>query len=623
MERRTPRVVRLINRYSAVAAVAVTILLPLLHFLVSQRISSELMLFAGQQAADEITQLIATNPENWRYDHTSQLTLTNSLDSPTIDTGEQRYRVTISDQQGGVVGVTQLDSPLHPPLYSKRFPLYDYGEVAGWLEITTSLQPLLINTLYAAGVGLLLGFIIFIPLRLIPIYSLQRSWRALEEKQENLEYQAHHDVVTALPNRTLLTQKIEEAISGTREQSSSFAFLFLDIHGLGKVNDTLNYQAGDKLLKQVAERLSLAVRPGDTVARFGGSEFAIILQPIADRMEAERLTQKIIDTLSHGYQLDGRYIHLGTTIGITLCPEDTEDTDSLIRFANITAHHTRGEEWNHYQFYREEISQQITEHHHIEEALRTALDDNQLELFYQPQILSDSGRVVGIEALLRWHHPTRGLILPSTFIDIAEACGLIVEIGNWALERACSDFNTLLREGFSLSHTSVNVSTRQLRNKSFPSALSEILESIQFEPTKLQLEVTESIFMDPAALGTTTLQRLHDMGISIAIDDFGTGYSSFSYLRQLPVNWLKIDRSFIRDLSVSKKDQAIVRSIIDMANHLGLGVIAEGVENRDQMDFLRSTGCNALQGNLISRPLPLQELRAWLKENRPVWSSSA
>jgi diguanylate cyclase (GGDEF)-like protein/PAS domain S-box-containing protein len=444
------------------------------------------------------------------------------------------------------------------------------------------------------------------------------SERMQNEKQ--LQYLAHHDALTSLPNRILFADRLDQSLARARWHERAVALLFLDLDRFKVINDTLGHDVGDRALKALSERLNACVREGDTVARLGGDEFAIVLEDIASADDVAPTARKILDDLSQPFQLDKHEFILTTSIGISLFPIDGENTQTLLKHADIAMYRAKDEGRNTYQFYSADMSVKAFERLNLETSLRHALEREEFELYYQPQQCLADERVFGVEALLRWQHPDLGVISPMEFIPMLEETGLIIPVGEWVLHTACLQARAWNDSGFKSLRMSVNLSGRQINNSNFIATVEQVLKDSKLDPTLLELEMTESILIHNKRAAIKILETINEMGVRLAIDDFGTGYSSLSYLKRFPIDTLKIDRSFIRDLAQDPDDATLVEAIIAMGRTLDLNVIAEGVETEQQVKFLQKHNCDNIQGYLLSRPLPAQELTTLLHEKLTVAS---
>ncbi len=448
--------------------------------------------------------------------------------------------------------------------------------------------------------------------------SLENQIDIRKQVEHRLEHLAHHDTLTNLPNRLLLDARMEHAIQHARREQSQLAVMFLDLDNFKHINDSLGHATGDRLLQEVTRRLLSITREDDTVARLGGDEFVLLMGDIQDASTVIYLAQKILDKLNERIEIDGESMFVGCSIGISLFPQDGDNAETLMKNADAAMYRTKEEGRNSYNFYAEEMTASAYDRITLVGSLGRAIEQNELVVHYQPQKSLCTGRYVGLEALVRWNHPEKGILPPARFLPVAEASGLIVPLGNWVLRSACRQMLTWKQNGVPIDTISVNLAGKQIRRDDLVDNIVGILEETGCRPEWLELEVTEGFIMNEVHTSIDSLHRLRDIGIQLAIDDFGTGHSSLSYLKKLPVSRLKIDRSFIRDLAVDNDDAAIVRAIVSLGKSLQLVIIAEGVETDFQERFLRELGCEMSQGYLYSQPLPSDQVEALLlKHNRP------
>jgi diguanylate cyclase (GGDEF)-like protein len=429
-------------------------------------------------------------------------------------------------------------------------------------------------------------------------------------KQAHLYHIAHHDILTGLPNRQLFQDRLRQAVSKAGRDRSHLAVLFIDLDNFKTVNDTLGHAAGDQLLSTVARRLERCVRSSDTVARLGGDEFTVILAEITRAADAAIVAEKILHSLAEPIPMKGRPIRVSASIGISLFPEDGADCETLVQQSDNALYHAK-ESRNNFQFFQARQHAAVMHRHELEEDLRQALGNGEFLLHYQPQVELTSGRIAGVEALVRWRHAKRGLLAAAEFIDAAEETGLIVPLGDWILSEACRQAAEWRKQGLSL-WTAVNVSGRQFQARGFASRVLDLLREQRLPPTQLQIELTESVAIETGEETLRDLERLRGEGVQVAMDDFGSGYSSLSYLRSFTFDILKIDRSFVKDIPGRHRDCAIARAILRMAHSLELKVVAEGVETPQQQDLLREGGCDLMQGYLFSPAVPPDEIERLL-----------
>lgn len=432
------------------------------------------------------------------------------------------------------------------------------------------------------------------------------------EHEKRIEFMAYYDELTDLPNRAYFMKKLKEAVQVAKEESSLLAVHFLDIDYFKQINDTLGYVFGDKLLKAFSERLKLILDEHNFIARMSGDEFLILQNGIGSKQEAEQLAERILHSFKHPLTIDGLEIFSSVSIGISVFPENGGDSNELLKQADSAMNVSKANHRNHYKLFESSISKDFKAILTMETELRKALKENQLELYYQPQKNILTEEIVGLEALLRWNHPTEGKIPPSTFIPLAEKTGLIFEMGEWVLKEACRQNKSWQLQGYNPVIVGVNLSVKQFHDKHLVSKVKDILVDTGLEPYYLELEITESMAMSNEEDIIATIQALRDLGVHVSIDDFGTGYSSLKYLSQFPVSKLKIDRVFI-DNPNRKQNEAIVKSIIHMSHSLNMKVIAEGVETEEQLQFLKNEKCDEIQGYYFSKPLPPNKFSQFLK----------
>jgi diguanylate cyclase (GGDEF)-like protein/PAS domain S-box-containing protein len=433
-----------------------------------------------------------------------------------------------------------------------------------------------------------------------------------KQAQQTLHDMVNHDALTGLPNRRLLNELTDHALRRAERERASLAILFVDLDRFKVINDTLGHQVGDKLLVEVSNRLNAVMRESDTVARLGGDEFLVMMDSLRDVEDASRVAKKIVSSLQAEFVIDGKEIFIGASVGISVYPGDGRDVDSLIKAADIAMYKVKSEGKNNYRFYSADLSENAVERFNMESQLRRALERHQFEVYYQPQVSVATGRIVGAEALVRWQHPELGVVSPAKFIPLAEETGLVVQIGEWVLREAAAQVVAWSGQGLNLQSISVNISGMQVQRSNFPDVVYGILVETGCEPSVLELEITESIVMHNTESVISVFNRIKEPGVRLAIDDFGTGYSSLSYLKRLPLDKLKIDQSFVQELTLNADDKAIASAVIALARSLNLKVIAEGVETQDQLATLTEMGCDDVQGYLFGQPVPASEFAAML-----------
>jgi diguanylate cyclase (GGDEF)-like protein/PAS domain S-box-containing protein len=430
--------------------------------------------------------------------------------------------------------------------------------------------------------------------------------------EQKAEYQAYHDALTGLANRRLFQEHLSIALALAQRRNSLLAVLFLDLDHFKVINDSLGHTVGDDLLRHVAGRIREALREGDTVARVGGDEFTIVLQEVAQKEDAARVAQKVLHAISEPVELAGHRLYVTASVGVTLFPEDGTDAEALLKNADNAMYRAKAEGRNTYQMATRELSRITRERMTLEIGLHNAIERNEFELHYQPQIDLATHRIVGTEALIRWRHPQRGMISPAEFIPVAEERGFIVIIGDWVVRTACEQARRFHDKGHEI-RVSVNISARQFTEPSFAAMIEDVVRRTGISPKLLELEITENVAMENVDLTLTVLSRLRRIGVSIAIDDFGTGHSALNYLKRFPIDTLKIDRDFIEDLPYGDEDAAIVHAVVSLARGLRLRVVAEGVETDEQLEYLRSVRCPEVQGYIFGHPVPAHEFERLLE----------
>jgi diguanylate cyclase (GGDEF)-like protein/PAS domain S-box-containing protein len=439
-----------------------------------------------------------------------------------------------------------------------------------------------------------------------------------KQTQERLNYLAYYDALTGLPNRSLLLDRLKQAMIESERHERLAAVLFLDLDRFKLVNDTLGHEAGDVLLKTAADRLSACVRPGDTVARMGGDEFTVVLVNVAHVDDVGRVARKILNVFAAPFLLAGQEVFVSPSVGITLYPLDDTDSEALLKNADVAMYHAKDSGRNTFQFFTPELNARSARRLGLETALRHAIERDEFRLHYQPQVDLASGKVTGVEALIRWQREGTGLVSPLEFIPLAEETGLIVPIGEWVLRTACAQNKAWQEAGLPALRVSVNIAARQFQQQNLAEIVARILQETGLDARWLTLEITESTVMRDAGAAIETLREIGALGVGLSVDDFGIGYSSLSYLKRFPLDSLKIDKSFIDDITTNPDDAAIATAIIRMAGSLKIKVVAEGVETLAQLEFLCAHGCDAMQGYYFSKPLPAAACAALLRDRQQL-----
>jgi len=444
--------------------------------------------------------------------------------------------------------------------------------------------------------------------------ELATSKEQAEAVAKRMEYHAHHDALTGLPNRILLNDRIRVGLAQAHRQQNMLALLFLDLDRFKIINDSLGHTIGDQLLRIISQRLKICLREGDTVARLGGDEFMVLLPDIRSASDAGKIGTKIIRSLTEPVSCHGHELHITTSVGISVYPFDGSDAETLVKHADISMYRAKEIGRNKLVYYTAEMNAGSRKKLTLETNLRSALEKQQLHLVYQPKIDITRNTIIGVEALLRWDHPTLGYVSPLDFIPIAEESGLIIPIGEWVVRTAFSQLREWHDAGFGDLTMAVNLSSAQLSRPGLEDILDSALANSGISADKVELEVTENVAMHNIGSATITLEKLKNKGMSIAMDDFGTGYSSLGYLRKLPVDTVKIDRSFVSEIPESKDDALIAQTIIAMAHSMNLSLVVEGVENVRQLNFFRQQGCRVVQGYLFSKPVPAADILRMLRQ---------
>jgi len=444
----------------------------------------------------------------------------------------------------------------------------------------------------------------------------KKAKKTLVLQKEALTHQAHHDALTGLPNRLLFNDRLRKSIEKSKRNKSKMALLFIDLDHFKEINDSLGHDAGDEILINVTQRLSKIIRKEDTLSRLGGDEFTVIVENLEQGQNASLLAQKIISQLEQPIEFADNLLYVSSSIGISLYPDDGDNCQNLLKYADSAMYKAKNEGRNNFQFYSAEMTELALERVVMEANFREALKNNNFVVYYQPQINAEENSLIGMEALVRWQHTTLGMISPAKFIPLAETTGLIIELDHFVMKNAMEQFTQWHRQGLNPGVLALNLSIKKLKQKDFIGILRQLLKDTQCKPEWLELELTEGQIMTDPEEAIKILQNISDMGITLAVDDFGTGYSSLSYLKKLPINKLKIDQSFVRDLPDDDEDSAIAKAVIALAQSLNLKIIAEGVETKEQREFLVNNRCETIQGYLYSRPVPAAEMEDLLKNRQ-------
>src|SRR5687768_10068655 len=503
--------------------------------------------------------------------------------------------------------------------------VYEAAPVEAVLEVYTDVTDLVARmersqwAILAAVLGGMAAVYLAMQLMLARYHRLLRDQeRERAAQEERIRYQAYHDSLTGLPNRASFTEHLEEAMRRAKRAGWPLGLLFLDLDLFKRVNDSLGHDAGDRLLRVAAERIRRAVREADMLFRMGGDEFTVLLEDVRGPEEAAMVASRVLEAIAEPLQLQHHEISVSASIGIALYPRDDTVGERLLKSADTAMYKAKELGRNRYAFFAREMNERVESQMLLEAALRRALKNDEFVLHFQPRVSAATGRATGAEALLRWKHPEWGLVEPARFVPLLEETGLVVPVGAWVLNEACRQAKAWQAAGLPPMRVSVNLSSRQFRSEALFDAVSEALRAANLAPHLLELEITESLLVENVDHAMGVMGKLKAIGTPISIDDFGTGYSSLGYLKRFPIDSLKIDKSFVRDIATSPKDAAIVKAISALARSLGIGLVAEGVEEPWQVEFLRARHCTEMQGYLFSRPLPEDSIAEALARSYPM-----
>jgi diguanylate cyclase (GGDEF)-like protein len=491
-------------------------------------------------------------------------------------------------------------------IYSDVTPMVARMQHGLWLILAGVVAAL--AAIYAAGTWILLRY----------HRALRDQERDRMQQEDRIRHQAYHDALTGLPNRASFAEHLDEALRRAKRAQRPLALMFIDLDQFKRVNDSLGHEAGDRLLRQVAERIRRSVRDTDLLFRMGGDEFTVILEETHTPEEVAQVAQRLIESVRAPLRLLRHELAVSVSVGIALYPRDDASGERLVKSADTAMYRAKELGRNRYAFFAPEMNERVEGQLLLEAALRQAHRNQEFRLYYQPRVSAATGKVTGVEALLRWAHPEKGIVEPAQFIPALEESGLIVPVGAWVLAEACRQAAEWQRAGAAQFRVSVNLSSRQFRSDALADTVGAALQASGLPAGCLELELTESLLMENTDHAMQVMGQLKAIGVAISIDDFGTGYSSLGYLKRFPIDSLKIDRSFVRDLATSRKDAAIVEAIAALAQSLGIGLVAEGVEEPHQAEFLRARYCTEMQGYLFGRPAPAQAITEMLLRPRPA-----
>jgi diguanylate cyclase (GGDEF)-like protein len=523
----------------------------------------------------------------------------------------------IENQASLTVAATTLIAELQAASERALADLSDQRETAADAS-GDSLRFQLVLGIFALATGAVAGSALVVRTR-----QLEQNIEQREQAESRIRYLAHHDALTDLPNRTLLEDRLTAALAQARGKGRMLALLYLDLDRFKRVNDTIGHALGDRVLQGIAERLTAIVRQADTVARVGGDEFTILLPEISRLQDAVEVADRALDGLRRPLSIEQRELQTTTSMGIAVFPNDAEEADTLLRNAAIAMYRAKEQGRDNYQLYTPAMNASVADPLALESELRSALEREEFVVFYQPQVSTADWQIVGVEALVRWRHPERGLVPPADFIPMAEESGLILPLGEWVLRTACAQARAWQEAGLPPTRVAVNVSGRQFQLRTLVDVVGQVLVETGLDPRCLQLEITESVAVEDVDFTSRMLGELREMGIQVSIDDFGSGHSSLNYLKRLPIDGVKIDQSFVRDLATDPNDAAIVGSVVAMAHELNLKVVAEGVETQQQLAFLKDRRCDVVQGTLFSEPVPADAIGQMIALGAPLQPSAA
>lgn len=616
--------VRIVGILAGTVSLIILLAIPASYFAISYDYEARDLHNHAHLGAESVSEIIYTNPDLWKFE---EHRLVGVLMQSALRNESRHIRVV--DTAGAHIA-SVLGHP-ETPTFSRHAELTDGMDVVGKVEVVASLRPLLLRTLLATLISAFLAAGVYVILKILPLRALTKVIGHLDESQKTLReeiqaketalqraqeignamrHQALHDALTNLPNRILLHDRLQQAILTGLRENKTLALIMMDIDQFKAINDSLGHQAGDMVLQQIALRLPQLLRESDSVARLGGDEFAFLLAPVTDRSSAIIVAERILQAVRQPITINDWALHVSASLGIAIFPEHGAEPEKLMRCADIAMYSAKKAR-NNFVIYSPDLDAQNEQHRFLQHDLETAIEGDQLVLYYQPKIDLKSNRICGVEALVRWQHPTAGLIFPDDFIPMAERSGLIKQLTSRVLKMALQQAIEWQRRGLVLP-IAVNISAINLQDSLFPQHVAEMMRLFSVPAALIEMEVTETALMQDPLLAIETVKKLNDIGISISIDDYGTGYSSMAYLKKLVVEKIKIDKSFVMDMIQDESDAIIVHSTIELAHNLGLSVIAEGVENVEIFQRLKYLGCDVAQGYYISRPVSVSALNEWL-----------
>lgn len=589
-----------------ITGIIISISMPLTYLILLLDYEKEQAHFHSYQLSRQMQTSVKENPTLWQYN-------------------VQKFTEVFSNHEKDGISIINIYDKQNNLIYSNvfsEFNLFDIpsrsaivynNEVFGYVEIEERIGYVIYTAMLLLLIFSFAGLVIGMILYRFPTRIVMRAEEEVATAFNKLNYLSYHDMLTDLPNRLRFNDDLTKAIENADKKGRKLGVMFLDLDRFKLINDTLGHNNGDLLLKKVAKRLQDSIRKNDTVARLGGDEFTVILPTINNSTEVAMVAGKILKSLHQPFILEGEEFVITTSIGISIYPSDGEDIDTLIKNADAAMYFAKENGNNKYQFYSPSMNEASAERLSLENSLRKALKRDELLLFYQPIVGAENQDIIGVEALVRWKHPERGILSPKDFLPIAKETGLIAHIDEWVFRTACNQIRDWQRKGLPDIYVSINLSERMFQKRNFVKFITKTFEDTGIKAKYIQLEITECIAMNDEENIVNNLHSLKEIGVRMAIDDFGTGYSSLSRLKIFPIHTLKIDKSFIDNITINSNDLAITTSIINLAYNLGLNVIAEGVENINQLNLLKEHGCNEIQGYYFSEPIPAKEFEKFLK----------
>jgi len=550
------------------------------------------------------------------FNNTPNIILISNIKTGLISDVNKTFQTTLKYKKEDVVGKTALDIGLWHNLDDRKKYIEDigkYGHIDGDIyDLNTKDNKLLTVQVYSSLFSI--GNDEYILAVLEDITERKNTENKLLEQKGILHHQAHHDALTGLPNRVLFNDRLLQAIEIAKRNKTNIALLFIDLDHFKEINDSLGHSFGDEILKTISKRLIEVTRDIDCVSRLGGDEFTVILENLSQIQDASLIADKIINALSKSITIGDNKLYVSCSIGISIYPDDGKSAQNLLKFADSAMFKAKDEGRNNYQYYNATMTELAFERLVMETSLRSALKNEEFVVYYQAQVNGATDKLIGMEALVRWQHPTMGLVSPAKFIPLAESTGLIVELDRFVMKTAMTQLSLWYKEGLNPGKLAMNLAVKQLKRDDFIETIQNLIKETECQPEWLELEVTEGQIMTNPDEAIKTLQHISDIGIKLAVDDFGTGYSSLAYLKRLPIDKLKIDQAFIRNLPDDEDDSAITKAIIALGHSLNLRVIAEGVETKEQRDFIVENGCKSIQGYFYSKPIPAKEFEVLLKD---------